>query len=66
MKEKLAALWAKAVENKEVLIRVGGIAAGVVVGAVVATVIANMQNEQDLMFYEEDETQIDAPVEVTE
>lgn len=57
MKEQLVALWAKAsnavVENKEVLIKVGGILIGATVGALVATAIANAQEDEQL-FFEED------------
>ena len=53
MQEKLMALWARtsqfAKENKETLIRVGGVVAGALIGAVVTTVITNAQNESALL-----------------
>lgn len=61
MKNKLKDLWLTLVEkvsdNKETVIRVVGVAAGVVVGAVGATIVANMQQEAAVnqMLFEEDE-----------
>lgn len=50
MKEKLLALWTKVVttvqENKETVIRVGGVVAGVVIGAVATSIVASMQDEE--------------------
>lgn len=45
MKEKVMALWGKVVENKAVVIRVGGAVAGALVGVVVAGLVANSQEE---------------------
>lgn len=45
MKEKLAALWAKVVANKPLVIKVGGSVAGALLGAVVASLIATAQEE---------------------
>jgi len=49
MKQRLLELWAttqeKAYDNKETLIRVGGIVAGAVIGFTVATIIANAQED---------------------
>lgn len=47
-KEKLAALWAKIVENKEELIRVSGVMLGAAIGAGIATLIAEV-SEDSLM-----------------
>lgn len=48
MKEKLAALWAKVVDNKEIVIRVGAAVAGAVVGAAVASLVSGSQEEYDV------------------
>lgn len=48
MKEKLNALWAKVVENKEIAIRIGVAVAGAVVGAVITTIVNN-SNDFELM-----------------
>lgn len=45
MKEKLAALWAKIVEHKEVVIKVGAATVGALVGAGLATLIADISED---------------------
>lgn len=66
MKQKLMDLMAtvqeKAYDNREVLIRVGGVLIGAAVGALVATAIANAQ--QDLLLEEILMAQENPPVEV--
>jgi hypothetical protein len=46
MKEQLAALWAKIVENKAVVIKTGGAVAGAVVGLVVAAMLSSDESTQ--------------------
>jgi uncharacterized membrane protein YfcA len=58
----LASLKQKAVDNKETLIRVGCGMAGALIGAAIVTVVNNVILDQEMMFFEEDETQVDAPV----
>ena len=60
-KEKLAALWAKVVENKETVIRIAGIVGGAVVGVIGATIVANVQEQSyiDALLAEEDEEDLD-------
>lgn len=52
MKNKLKDLWLTLVEkvsdNKETVIRVGGVVAGIVVGAVVTAIVANAQESDEL------------------
>jgi len=59
LKEKMAALWAKAVDNKELLIKVGLTLAGVAVGAITTSIVANIQErnilEELLMVQDEEE-----------
>jgi len=63
MKDQLQALWAKAVEHKQVLIQIGATLAGAAVGALVATAISNARND---MLLEELLTEPLENVEVTE
>lgn len=52
MKNKLKDLWLTLVEkvsdNKETVIRVGGVVAGIVVGSVVTAIVANAQESDEL------------------
>lgn len=52
MWNKMKELWdqavAKVVENKETVIRVGGVVAGIVVGSVVTAIVANAQESDEL------------------
>lgn len=63
MKEYLEMLKVKALEHKEILIRVGSAVAGALVGAAVATIVANNQEEllleeqMDLELIEEETTE---------
>ncbi len=52
MKEQLAALWGKVVENKEVLIRVGAAVTGAALGLAIVAVVANAQSEENLLVEE--------------
>lgn len=45
MKEQLLALWGKVVENKDVVIRVGGAAVGAAVGLAIAAIVVNAQED---------------------
>ena len=69
MNEKLLALWEtakqKAAENKELLIRIGIGLTGAAIGAVVATALSG-NSDLDPMFFEEDETQVDEPMSITD
>lgn len=61
MKNKLKDLWLTLVEkvsdNKETVIRVGGVVIGAAIGAIGATIVANMQQEAAVnqMLFEEEE-----------
>jgi flagellar biosynthesis/type III secretory pathway M-ring protein FliF/YscJ len=57
MNEKLMKIWAKIVENKTTIMRVGLAVAGAVVGVVVASLVANSQDEEllDDMLMDEEE-----------
>ncbi len=63
MNQKLEALWAKAVENKAVLIPVGTALLGALIGATVATAFSNAR--QDLLLEEVFMEQVQTPT-VTE
>jgi len=54
MKEKLAALWAKVVEHKEIAIRIGAGVAGALVGAAVVTLVNSRSD--DFVIFDTDET----------
>lgn len=61
MKEKLAALWAKVVENKIVVIKAGVTLAGALIGAGIATLIEEVREdvlmeEMALVSLDEEET----------
>jgi len=61
MKDQLQAIWAKAVEHKQLLIQIGATLAGAFVGAVVASAIANARNDMLLeeLLMEPQETNIE-------
>lgn len=59
MKEQLAALWAKVVENKELFIRVGCAAGGALVGAAITSVIQSQAHDLEVAYLQ---GQIDAPM----
>lgn len=48
MKERLMALWAKALANKQVLIKAGGAVAGAAIGMLVTAYVANTYEESQL------------------
>lgn len=65
MKEKLAALWGKVVDNKHIVIPVATAVVGGLIGAAITNAVLSSMNEESLgsqPFFEEDMTQIDAPV----
>lgn len=68
--EKLKALWGtivtKVSENKETVIRVGGVVAGAVIGVVAASVVANIQERNFLNAMLVDEEELDTTEETTE
>lgn len=45
MKDKLAALWAKIVENRSVVIKSGGAVAGAVVGLIIAAILSTTEED---------------------
>jgi phosphate/sulfate permease len=57
MNEKLAALWAKVVENKHIVIPVATAVVGGLIGAAITSAIISAQNDQT--FFEEVVDQID-------
>jgi predicted membrane-bound spermidine synthase len=57
MNEKLAALWAKVVENKHIVIPVATAVVGGLIGAAITSTIISAQNDQT--FFEEVVDQID-------
>lgn len=61
MKEKLAALWGKVVDNKHIVIPVATAVVGGLIGAAITTAVLNNMQNESVPSFEDFVEQIDTP-----